>query len=131
MPWTKTAGWLAWNGYNQTLRRLAFSAQSVAGVKGVKFVGGFDFVNNDKHPNDDHGHGTHVAGIIAGNGAVGEKDETGALYGLGVAPGASIVGQRLFEGAALRVVQEVLLELVEQEGRRGACFRLGMKPISN
>ncbi len=29
------------------------------------FVAGFDFVNHDSHPNDDHGHGTHVAGVIA------------------------------------------------------------------
>lgn len=29
------------------------------------FVAGYDFVNNDTHPNDDQGHGTHVAGTIA------------------------------------------------------------------
>lgn len=29
------------------------------------FVGGYDFVNNDTHPNDDSGHGTHVAGTVA------------------------------------------------------------------
>jgi subtilisin family serine protease len=29
--------------------------------------GGYDFVNNDADPMDDNGHGTHVAGIIAGN----------------------------------------------------------------
>lgn len=48
---------------------------------------------------DEHSHGTHVAGIIAGNAATGEVDENGALYGLGVAPGASIIGQRIFDGA--------------------------------
>jgi hypothetical protein len=48
---------------------------------------------------DEHSHGTHVAGIIAGNGATGETDENGALYGLGVAPGASIIAQRIFDGA--------------------------------
>ena len=31
------------------------------------FVPGFDFINNDNHPNDDEGHGTHVAGTIAGS----------------------------------------------------------------
>ncbi|HXU75745.1 MAG TPA: S8 family serine peptidase, partial [Methylomirabilota bacterium] len=46
---------------------------------------------------DEHGHGTHVSGIIAGNGATGEVDADGALYGLGVAPGASIVAQRIFD----------------------------------
>ncbi len=29
------------------------------------FVAGYDFVNNDNHPNDDNGHGTHLAGTIA------------------------------------------------------------------
>ncbi|HIJ79931.1 MAG: S8 family serine peptidase [Desulfobulbaceae bacterium] len=29
------------------------------------FVPGYDFINNDDHPNDDYGHGTHVTGTIA------------------------------------------------------------------
>ena len=29
------------------------------------FVPGYDFINNDAHPNDDNSHGTHVAGTIA------------------------------------------------------------------
>ena len=29
------------------------------------FVPGYDFVNNDTHPNDDQGHGTHVAGTVS------------------------------------------------------------------
>lgn len=29
------------------------------------FVRGYDFVDGDKHPNDEFGHGTHVAGTIA------------------------------------------------------------------
>lgn len=34
-------------------------------LAGVHFVPGYDFVNNDSHPNDDEGHGTHVTGTIA------------------------------------------------------------------
>ncbi len=48
---------------------------------------------------DDHGHGTHVAGIIAAYADTGATDENGFLYGLGVAPGAHIVAQRIFDGA--------------------------------
>jgi len=48
---------------------------------------------------DEHSHGTHVAGIVAGNGATQELDEDGALFGLGVAPGANIIAQRLFDAA--------------------------------
>jgi len=33
--------------------------------KQTRFARGYDFVNDDEHPNDDHGHGTHVAGTIA------------------------------------------------------------------
>src|SRR3989442_70798 len=32
---------------------------------GVDLVKGYNFINDDDHPNDDHGHGTHVAGTIA------------------------------------------------------------------
>ncbi|HMJ88297.1 MAG TPA: S8 family serine peptidase, partial [Candidatus Acidoferrum sp.] len=46
---------------------------------------------------DEHGHGTHCAGIVAGNGATGELDDYGALWGLGVAPGAHIIAQRMFD----------------------------------
>lgn len=51
---------------------------------GFKVVGGWDFVDNDADPMDKFGHGTHVAGIIAGN----SPDV------LGVAPEASLVAYR-------------------------------------
>ena len=34
-------------------------------LAGTNFVLGYDFVNDDAHPNDDEGHGTHVTGTIA------------------------------------------------------------------
>jgi serine protease len=34
-------------------------------LKGLTFVDGYDFVDNDAHANDDHGHGSHVTGTIA------------------------------------------------------------------
>jgi serine protease len=34
-------------------------------LAGTSFVPGWDFVNNDSHPDDDCAHGTHVAGTIA------------------------------------------------------------------
>ncbi|MFZ5968291.1 MAG: S8 family peptidase [Bacillota bacterium] len=44
-----------------------------------------DFVNERTKPYDDDGHGTHVAGIIAGSGYVNERYK-------GIAPEASIIG---------------------------------------
>lgn len=34
-------------------------------LAGTTFVSGYDYVNNDNHPNDDNSHGTHVAGTVA------------------------------------------------------------------
>ncbi len=44
---------------------------------------GYDFVNNDNNPMDDHGHGTHCSGTVAGDGTAGSKT--------GVAPEATIM----------------------------------------
>jgi hypothetical protein len=60
-------------------------------------VTGFFFYGDLTDASDEHSHGTHVAGIVAGNGSASERDEDGALFGLGVAPGAKIVAQRLFD----------------------------------
>lgn len=37
----------------------------VPDLAGASFVPGYDFVNDDTHPNDDNSHGTHVAGTVA------------------------------------------------------------------
>jgi serine protease len=34
-------------------------------LAGTSFVAGYDFINDDDHPNDDNAHGTHVTGTIA------------------------------------------------------------------
>jgi len=47
---------------------------------GHTVAGGYDFFNGDPDPIDDNGHGTHVAGIVAGHG--------GGVFG--VAPGATL-----------------------------------------
>jgi subtilisin family serine protease len=44
---------------------------------------GYDFINDDNNPMDDHGHGTHCAGTVAGDGTSGTQT--------GVAPEATIM----------------------------------------
>jgi serine protease len=34
-------------------------------LAGTSFTAGYDFINNDSHPNDNEAHGTHVAGTVA------------------------------------------------------------------
>ncbi len=69
---------------------------------------------------DEHSHGTHCAGIIAGNGATGETDANGALYGLGVAPGASLIAQRIFDGVGNYMLTEPFAKLTHDAKSAGA-----------
>lgn len=61
-----------------------------------RVVGWRDWVNNRATPYDDHGHGTHVSGIAAGDGT-GAGAAAGS-YG-GVARGASLIGAKVLSSA--------------------------------
>lgn len=89
--------WPSFDGNNQTLtgvgRRIAIIDTGVdyrhgdlGGCLGAncKVIGGYDFVNNDSDPLDDHGHGTHVASTAAGKGVLS-----------GVAPDAKILAYKV------------------------------------
>lgn len=52
-----------WLNYNETLNTADNDENGY-----VDDVQGWDFVNNDNNPTDDHGHGTNIAGIIGANG---------------------------------------------------------------
>ena len=61
-----------------------------------------DFVSGQRQRYDDYGHGTHVAGIIAGNGA----DSNGARTG--IAPKARLVVLKVLDGRGLGRISNVI-----------------------
>jgi len=61
-------------------------------------VSGFRYYGSLTDGSDGYGHGTHCAGIVAGNAATGETDSTtGAFYGLGVASHVNLFIERIFD----------------------------------
>jgi len=65
-----------------------------------RIVGWKDFVNGRPAPYDDAGHGTYVAGLIAGDGAASLPLENGGFATVqfrGVAPAADIVGIKVLD----------------------------------
>ena len=56
---------------------------------GHRVIGGWDVINNDADPLDDMGHGTHVAGIVGGNG--------GGI--VGVAPEVSFLAFKVLDAS--------------------------------
>jgi serine protease AprX len=71
----------------------------VGGQRVTAFV---DFVNGNVLPYDDNGHGTHVAGIIAGDG----YDSFGARAG--IAPGAHLVSLKVLDAQGRGVISDVI-----------------------
>lgn len=67
-----------------------------------RIVGFKDFVNNKSKPYDDNGHGTHVAGIIAGNG----YSSKGKFAG--IAPKANILGIKALDENGSGTTSDIL-----------------------
>ena len=71
-------------------------------VGGQRVTGFVDFVNDRLQAYDDNGHGTHVAGIIAGNG----YDSYGAHAG--IAPAAHLVSLKVLDQHGGGVISDVI-----------------------
>jgi len=82
---------------NTTATLFPYGNQRVA-----KFV---DFVNGRTQPYDDNGHGTHVAGIIAGNGYDSSGQKAGA------APEASLVSLKVLDANGNGTVSSIIAAL--------------------
>jgi len=78
----------------------------LAGATGTQRVDHFvDFVNGTTTPYDDYGHGTHVAGIVAGDGF----DSSGARGG--IAPAAHIVALKVLDRTGAGRISDVIAAL--------------------
>lgn len=79
-----------------------YTHSSLGGCLGpsCKVIGGYDYVNDDTDPIDDHGHGTHVASTIAGNDPKGLK---------GVAPDAELVSMKVLSAEGSGDLYDILL----------------------
>jgi subtilisin family serine protease len=66
----------------------------------ANYKGGWDFVNNDKDPMDDNGHGTHVAGIVAAlDNGIGV---------VGVAPAASLYALKVLDSSGSGYYSDII-----------------------
>ncbi len=73
-----------------------------------------DFVAGEDAAYDDYGHGTHVAGILGGNGL----DSDGARTG--VAPGAHVIALKVLDGTGRGYASDVIAAIDHAIGRRDA-----------
>src|SRR6267143_287673 len=61
----------------------------------TQFAPGWDFVNDDAHPNDDNGHGTAMASIIVGQGSF----SSAAIPYVGAASGAILLPVKVLDAS--------------------------------
>ncbi len=78
----------------------------------VDDVHGANFVNGSGNPNDDHGHGTHVAGTI---GAVG-FNQTGVI---GVSPRVRLMGLKFLDGDGFGTTADAI-QAIQYASSKGA-----------
>ena len=83
----QSKGYLGKNSVTAVLDTGIYPHQDIEG----KIIDFADFVNHRKHPYDDNGHGTHVAGIIAGSG----KCSKGRYKG--IAPESKIIALKCLD----------------------------------
>jgi len=81
---------IAYENYSERLGNRRKAYYQAPDLAQTTFASGYDFVNNDSHPNDDNSHGTHVAGTIA-------QSTNNALGVAGVAFGATLMPVKVLD----------------------------------
>ncbi len=101
VPWGGPGSYVNYLGYDGQGVRVAVADTGISGGQGgvihpdLRVSDFFDYTPTENAA-DGHAHGTHCAGIIAGDGTTGRKDSDGYLYGMGVAPASELVAQKIF-----------------------------------
>ena len=86
---------------------------------------GYDFSEDDPWPHDEHGHGTHVAGTIAGRGIMG--------LATGVAPGCKILPLKVLDSAGMGEEADVweAIQYAVEAGARVMNLSIGWRYSSD
>ncbi|MFH0860878.1 MAG: S8 family serine peptidase [Candidatus Altiarchaeota archaeon] len=90
---------------------------------GCRVRGGYDFYDNDNDPNDEHGHGTHCAGIIGANGTL-----------IGVAPEVQFLAYKVCNPAGSVCTDSAIIASIDHALANGAdiiSMSLGGKILPN
>jgi serine protease AprX len=104
-----------------------------------RIVGWKDFVNRQKTPYDDAGHGTFVAGLIAGDGTASLPLDQGGYADVqfrGVAPQANIVGVKVLDGTGQGRASAVMAGVIWAVANKDRCnirvlnLSIGSNPVA-
>ncbi|WMW22865.1 S8 family serine peptidase [Methanolobus mangrovi] len=90
----------------------------------ANYLGGYDYVNDDNYPMDDHSHGTHVAGTV-----LGIDNEIGVL---GVAPNAGFYALKAADSTGYATYSDIIASInwAVNNGADVITMSLGGSPSS-
>ncbi len=92
--------WVNYTGTGRTVAVLDTGVNYNHPELSSSYAGGRDFVNNDNDPMDDNGHGSHVAGIITGDGV--------SPNAKGVAPSAGILAGKVLSASGSGSISNII-----------------------